>query len=1133
MRAVSVLLKQLTVVIIAAASLVQWTGPSIYTGSSEPHQSAGSGRRGIDVKKPGGLLAIPHLSQADPVKRARISEQYEKLPLRFEINRGQSDRRAQFISRSAGYDLSITPTEALMTFLNSPLAPASAGSAPSPLHMRLIGASSDQPAVGLDELPCTSNYFIGSDPGKWLTNVPAYSKVKCRDVYPGVDLVYYGTKGQLEYDFIVSPGGCPQDIRIGFEGADSVSLNDNGDVVIGTATGEVHHRRPAIYQEKNGVKRVIAARYELRSDREVGFEIGGYDAEQPLIIDPVLSYSTYFGSRSGGDFIRGVAFDAAGDAYIVGGTASPDLPTTPGALQPVNRFSDVFVAKLNPAGTAVVYATYLGGGSIDNGASIAVDDKGNAYVTGTTYSTDFPTTANAFQRGSLGISSHAFVAKLNANGTALAYATYLGSSKEIAAGVAIAVDAAGQATITGSTDSQRFPTTPGAVQPTSGGDYDAFVARLNVDGSALAYATYLGGDSYDTATCLALDAAGNAYVAGETYSASFPTTRNAYQRELQGIRARFITKITTTGDRMIYSTLLGGGDIQLVSGIAVDSAGNAYLTGGARSPFLPTTPGALQTVSVDAFDAFVTKLNDTGSELVYSTFIGGSGKDFGNAIAVDSLGQAYITGTTTSADFPLVRPLQSRKIGGPLFKSTDGGQSWDYVPGLSFEINSLVVDPKVTSTIYALNYNDITKSTDGGTTWRVIGPSRSGSIVIDPKRPAILYAFSSSSFLKSTDGGASWQSTFLPVSGFNALSALVLDPKMPDTIYVSARQSVVPNGLDAQPLDAPPSVMFKSTDGGTSWTTLDFGLPVTSIACLAIDPRMTSIVYAGTESHGLLKSTDGGASWFKPAPSGSLFVLRLVVDPTNSATLYASGYSGISKSTNGGASWSQTPFNRFANDLSIDSETPSTLYTGNFDGLYQTTDGGESWHVALNKIPIRAIAIDAIQHSTIYAAALDTSDVFLAKLNASGAALVYSTYLGGILDDAAMSIAADAYGNVYVAGITYSANFPVTPDAYQPSGEKLYTGFVMRIADPISPRITSVTIQGKKLLVSGEGFDQGAVILGNDTDLQTQNDAATPSLLLVSKRGGKQIGRGQTVTIRVRNADGQLSEGFAFTRSLN
>jgi photosystem II stability/assembly factor-like uncharacterized protein len=1102
----------------------------------------------------------------DDSVRRRSMDALSRLPLRFEEIRGGASNDVKFISRGAGFDFSISPTLAAMQLRSvevplagsppaisstsrianarlqavSPSLLSSSGPARKTalLRMRLTGANRRARVVGESQLAARTSYFIGKDPSHWQIGVANYERVKVEQVYRGVDLVYYGSGTQLEYDFKVAPGADFKAIRLRFAGVrserpQSVRLDETGDLLIETPAGTLRHRKPAAYQQVNGVHKDIAASYVLDRPRgvgfEVGFAVGDYDKRLPLIIDPVLIYSTYFGSQTGGDSIKGVAVDAAGRAYIVG-TSSSTLPTTPGALQPTSNSYDAFVAKLNAAGTAVEYVTYLGGSNTDFGESIAVDGAGAAYVTGSTSSNDFPTTANAFQSKAPIEAVRPFVARLNPTGTALVYSTNLGSGDLYDSSTAIAVDETGQATVVGYTSSPRFPVTPGALQPNLAGQTDAFVAKLNSAGSALVYSTYLGGDSYDSARGVAVDAEGNAYVAGGTVSTNFPTTKHAYQREQKGSGASFVAKITATGDRLAYSTLLTG-DFQSVTGIAVDLSGNAYVIGYASfaSVATPTTPGALQPVPTASAETFVMKLNNTGTDLVYSAFLGGSGRDYCNAIAVDSLGQSYVAGRTFSVDFPLMRPLQSRKLGSPLFKSTDGGANWDDVPALAFDIRSLVIDPQVSSTLYASTFNDIIKSTDGGATWRVIKAGLSGTLVIDPVRPATLYVFDFKVIYKSTVAGDDWTRLDFPTNGVSSIMALAIDPKRPDVLYVAVSLAG-PNPSHVEALEErPQNVMFKSTDGGASWKPLDLGRPV--IRCLAIDPQVTSTVYAATDTDGLLKSTDGGASWFSYGGNSRLALRLVAIDPTNSQTLYSGGIDGIQKSTDGGKSWTQTPLQSMPiAPLTIDPQTPSTLYVGNFDGLYKTTDGGASWRVVLDKVFVSAITLDPKQHSTIYAPAPVTSDAFVAKLNATGTALVYSTFLGGSAEDSAVSIAADAHGNAYIAGMTYSANLPVTPNAYQLLGAKASTGFVIRIADPTPPRVTSAAINGKKLLVSGEGFDHGAVITVNNVDLETQNDAVTPSALLISKKGGKQIAPGQTVTIRVRDADGELSEGFSFTR---
>jgi hypothetical protein len=999
------------------------------------------------------------------------------------------------------------------------------------LRMQLAGANTRARVIGEDLSPARTTYFIGSDPTQWRSDVASYSRVKVEQVYRGVDIVYYGAGRKLEYDFKVAPRADPEPIRLRFAGARSIRLDESGELLVETVAGTLRQAKPVAYQMVEGARLEVAARYVVTGAGDVRFIVGDYDKREWLIIDPVLSYATYFGSRSGSDYVSSVAFDSAGNAYVAGTTLSNDLATTAGALQPGRhgdgRFDgDAFIAKLNPAGTELLYATYLGGRSSDVCAGLAVDATGNAYITGTTSSDDFPTSSNAFQsqkQGSL------FVAKVNATGTALVYSTYLGRQFGDETVVGIAVDAAGQATIAGDTDATKFPTTPGALQPKPHGVRDVFVVRLSHDGSSLVYAAYLGGEAQDFAACLAVDIAGNAYVAGRTLSTDFPTTRRAYQKENKSGDASYLSKVSAAGDLIVYSTFIGG-DFQSVTGIAVDLSGNAYVTGYTSTPNLPATPGALQPQLAGGSDIFIKKFNDTGTELVYSTFFGGSQYDSGAAIAVDSVGQAFVTGQSVSIDLPVMKPLQPAKRGGALFKSTDRGDSWQEVPVTMPVVKSLIVDPHVSATLYASTFDAILKSTDSGATWRVVLPALSGSLVIDPARSGILYVLSSFNLYRSTDAGASWQRTLFSVS---VVSGLAIDLAMPDTIYLSADVIPTPGGSPSQFSEVLSGFMFKSTDGGTTWATLDLGPGVSSVRCVAVDPVTSSNIYAGAGS--VLKSTNSGASWFRPGGS-SVFPARLLVDPIDNATIYALTFNDLLKSTNGGASWSQTALQPslgstgFVGSLAIDPHTPSTLYVGGSQGLYRTTDRGASWRLSLGEVRVNAIALDPDQPSTLYAGSSATSDVFVAKLNASGSALIYSTYLGGTSADSATCIAADAYGNAYVGGISYSANFPVTPGAFKAQGAEQYTGFVIRIADPITLRITGAAIKGKKLLVSGEGFHQGAVILINGTDLETQNDSTTSAILVISKKGGRQIAPGQTVAIRVRDADGKLSDVFSFTR---
>jgi len=610
---------------------------------------------------------------------------YGELPLAFEENTGQAGELIRFVGRGSGYTWLLTRgAESALILRGSDERRAARLPAPSSrpgreppraaepevLRLRLLGAREDLVAQGQDRLAGQANYFIGKDPKQWHTGVPLYGKVRLQGVYPGVDLAYYGNQQHLEQDFIVAAGADPSVISIGAEGHRRLWLDSNGDLVVAMRGGEVRLHRPLTYQEADGRRQIVPSRYVLKGDSEVGFAVPAYDVTRELVIDPVLSYSTLVGG-AGYEAGSAIAVDSGGNAYVTGQTTSANFPATPGAVQgTLAGVNDAFVVKLNPAGTALVYASYLGGSGADGGSAIAVDAAGNAYITGTTQSTDFPTTSGAFQT-SLAGKKNAFVAKLNAAGTALVYSTYLGGAADqdvfntpLQDGLGIAVDSQGAAYVTGRTDATDFPVTPGAFQTTYAnaffGDDDAFVTKLSPDGSALEYSTYIG-HSIGEGHAIAIDAAGDAFIAGMA-AQSFPTTPGAFQTTyVSAYSNSFVTKLNPSGSGLIYSTYIGGNG--WATGVAIDASGNAYVTGLVDSVF-PTTAGAFQPTDPGNESGYVTKLNPTGSALVYSTFLGGSLDTEGHAIGVDGAGNAYVTGMTNSTNFPATAGALQSSFGG-------------------------------------------------------------------------------------------------------------------------------------------------------------------------------------------------------------------------------------------------------------------------------------------------------------------------------------------------------------------------------------------------------------------------------------------------------------------------------------
>lgn len=648
-----------------------------------------------------GLAQVPSAKplNSSRANEARLVESFGKLPLSFELNTGQADKRVKFISRGGGYGLYLTAGEAVLVLQRGGCT-ALRGARPGPLtpsaershlqrkenpcsdqsdvvRMQLAGASKVAAApMGEEPLPGTANYFIGNDPAQWRAHVPTYARVRYSQVYPGVDLVYYGNQRQLEYDFAVAPWIDPKPVRLHFAGARRLKLNSNGDLRVIARNGEIAFRKPVIYQMKDGRRQPVAGGFTLHANNSVGFRLSSYDHSRKLVIDPILQYSTYLGG-SGSNVAGSIAVDSDGDIYVAGSTSATDFPVTSGALQKGNNnlYSQItaFIAKLNPTGTALVYSTYLGGSGRKNlygdfGSGIAVDTAGHAYVIGSTCSTDFPVTSSVVQKGNNSSNAfNAFIAELNPAGTELIYSTYLGGSGNDF-GSGITIDSSGDAYLTGKASSTNFPVTSGVLQSVNhaaaAGEDNAFVAELNPAGTALVYSTYLGGssdcpgeDASDSGAAIAVDADGDVYVAGSACSNNFPVTSGAFQtvNNSPGRDNAFVAKVNPTGTALIYATYLGADNFDLASGIAVDASGDAYVTGFDAAGFtqFPVTSGAFQTTNKGGQDVFVTKLNPTGTGLVYSTYLGGSDDDLGSEIVLDGAGDAYVSGYSLSTDFPL------------------------------------------------------------------------------------------------------------------------------------------------------------------------------------------------------------------------------------------------------------------------------------------------------------------------------------------------------------------------------------------------------------------------------------------------------------------------------------------------
>jgi beta-propeller repeat-containing protein len=682
-----------------------WTLPTIFFGAisflaasstaihiqEQKLAHAGKGPDGNkNVSELGRQTSVPHGS-----------------PLTFIENMGQTAEQVRFVSHGSGYALFLTQQDAVLTLnpgrrLDSSPARRAAffrnrrimrrNSKPSVLRVHLVNSNAGTTIAGEERSSARVDYFLGSDPTRWRTNVPSFARVRYANVYPGVDLVFYGNRRHLEYDFVVAPGADPNAIALSLEGSQDLRVDERGDLLVGVSNGVVKFQKPVVYQESQGERHEIASGYKLTADHRVTFSVDHYDSNAPLIVDPVLAYSTYLGGDSD-DSGAAIAVDAQGNSVVVGSTLSLQFPTTANAFTPTpltaNANGVVFVTKLNPTGTQQLYSSYLGGSGGDFGFAVALDPIGNIFVTGETDSADFPTTANALKPGPNAGNTNgtSFVFKINpalSGAASLLYSSYLGGTQSAITefGNGIATDSAGLVYVVGVTGSQPgatladFPiTATTAFQATPGTGIvsgTGFLSKLDATqtGSAsLLYSTYLGGNGAnasgpgfgDSAFAVAEDAAGKTYVAGTTTSTNFPTTPNAFQQSAPAAIAQgtvFLSSFDTTltgAASLLYSSYLGGEATDFGDAIALGPSNVAYLTGSTSSLLFPTTPGAFQTTGKAASVAFVSLIDTSLSgpaSLKYSSFLGGSQTNTAAGIAADSAGNAYVVGSAHGADFP-------------------------------------------------------------------------------------------------------------------------------------------------------------------------------------------------------------------------------------------------------------------------------------------------------------------------------------------------------------------------------------------------------------------------------------------------------------------------------------------------
>ena len=1177
---------------------------------------------------------LPSTASADPLNapdKTRIARDFGQLPLSFEINKGQLDEAVKFMSHGAGYDLFLTANETVLRVhkLRGLDENVREGTV---LRLKLLGANSAPQMAGQDELPGKVNYFSGNDPAKWRRNVPTYRKAYFKDVYPGIDVVYYGQQRELEYDFVVAAGANPKLIRFRVEGADQIRLDKTGKLLLGLKHGDVSLHKPVIYQlDENGSRSEVKGTYVI-SGNEIRFKLERFDSSKPLVIDPVLSYSTLIGSSSN-DNAFGIAVDSQGNAYITGTTDGTTFPTTSGAFKSTSTRSGAFVTKLNATGSSLIYSTYLNGiDGITNGLGIAVDSAGNAHVTGTTSASDFPivnglkTTSNFFKTTDAAASWNNQNSGLAGNVSALAVAPsapntiyaatstgfyrstdggttwariqttgvtnfnfsalavdpsnssvvylgqfglfkstdggsnwtpvngtsssvnsivfdpstsstmYLGTGSGVlkstnsgstwisqnnfgipgtpnvralaidsttpltlyagtfsdglfkstnGGGVwtamnngmgggdptnvsTIVIDPANPATIYtghGSTSGagginqstnggtswtlltngvpnvgvNAMVATPSAVyaalnfrgiikttnggsswtntdtglwspavlslvkDPTNpsvlyagtnlSGSSDAFVTKLNSSGSGLLFSTLLGGSKDESGNGIAVDASGNIVVVGQTTSLNFPFA-NAIRSTVTfdaNCTTGFVTKLNPAIPSYTFSTYLGGGECDVANGVATDSSGNIYVTGTTGSSDFPIA-NAFQPIGHGS-DAFVSKLTPGGS-LIYSTYLGGaSGVNRGFGIAADSSGNAYVTGSTTSTSFPTVNPIQActnsdvfvtkfSSDGSALAYSTClGGGGED--TGRSIAVDS-ANNAYVTGATDSINFplvagalrtrSGLYKSVDGAANWSNDNYGLGGAVwtsvsfpfpgasalAIHPTDTSTVYAATAAGVFKSTNGGRTWSAmnNGLPTGG---VGLLVMDPLTPSTLYATAGSSFSGNGG-----------VYKTTDGGATWNFRSTGLIGGGINSLVIDPVTPNILYVAFEGcctgmSLIYKTTNGGDSWAQAGGSPPSGPMALTIDPLNPAILYVGDgtFQGTAfKSTNSGGTWQALGSISFARSFAVSPHTAGVVYAGTDQGIFKSTDGGNNWSPVISKIG--KIVFDPVSSSTLY-----------------------------------------------------------------------------------------------------------------------------------------------------------------------
>jgi Beta-propeller repeat len=883
-------------------------------------------------------------SHAEPTVETRAA--YLQTPLRFEPLGRVADTGSAFVARGAGYAVHLTSFGAAIT-----LRPRSTKT-PDTVTLRLVGGRRTAHGIGRKQLPGLTNHVIGNDPRRWKTGVRGYGEVRYHNVYRGIDVIYYGNQRQLEYDFVVAPGAKPSDITLAIDGADRVYLDTHGNLVVTTLSGDLIHRAPILYQERDGQRDLVGGGYVIRRNGQVGFRVGAYDGRRPLIIDPILSYSSYLG---GANQERGkdITVDSQGNILVVGETYSPDFPTAH-ALQPeASNLGDAFVAKLNPRGDALIYSTYFGGFNWDSAVTITTDSAGNAYVAGHTFSWDFPTS--------------------------------------------------------------------NAAQSAFGGNSDGFVAKLDASGG-LVYSTFLGGALEDYVTGIAVDSDGRAHVGGQTISVDFPTL-NPFQPSLagdpgfrttdggetwtgMGASLASVSVHTFAIDRAHPSTVYAGTEDGLV--FRSDDRGITWTRASEELPLLPVRALAVA--------------EGMPATLYAATQVGLYRSRDGGATWTDAQLWGSVTALVVAPGSPstVFAGLGQESSPTGVFKTTDGGDSWTDT-GLSAGINALAMSG---TTLYAATVNGVFSSA-GGEGWTPANtglPTQVLALAADPLEPAVAYAGTMEGFFKTTSSGGDWQPD--PALTGVAIAAVAIAETDPLTVFVTS----VFGGAAV------------TNDGGVNWRLT--GRPDAGGFALAVDPQVATIAYmGGSRNWDAFVSTiaaDGSTLEFSTYFGGTSTDIGtdLALDGNGAAYIVGWTHSTDFPVRNALQSTHRGLMEVFLAKISAEHTVQYATYLGGSGSDYFARVGVDALgqaHVAGITVSLDFPTVNASQPT----AGGGFGDIFVSKLTADGSAFVYSTYLGGraLENDTTQSLGPALHvtpaGEAYVAGATTSTDFPTTPDAVQ------------------------------------------------------------------------------------------------------